>query len=226
MSTTVIKISGSVFDWNVIGGSLPPLLDLFKRLHNEGHKLILVAGGGETARKYIELGRKIGIDEATLDDIGLKAARLNAELLVGGLRDFAFPSVPETLDGVAEAVTGGKIVAVGGFHPGHSTNAVAALIAEKVHANLFVNATDVDGVYTSDPKKDVGAKKLESVSVSELKRMLEHEEMRAGTYELLDLVALKIVERSDIKTVVVKCDPNSVQRAVLGRPVGTTITVN
>jgi uridylate kinase len=222
---TVIKISGSAFYWNSVNKNLPPLLKLFKNLVSSGERLVLVAGGGETARHYITAGRKLGIDESMLDDLGLRAARLNAELLVGGLADLAYPTVPENMDKAAEAFSNGKVVVVGGFHPGHSTNAVAALVAERVHAKLFVNATDVDGVYTSDPNKNPDARMLERVTTSQLRKMFEDGEMHAGTYELLDLLAVNVIERSKIKTVILKCDPLAIAKAIRGEPVGTLVLV-
>jgi uridylate kinase len=223
LKATVIKISGSTFYWDVVDKDLPPLLKLFKNLALAGQRLVLVAGGGETARNYITTGRKLGIDESMLDDLGLKAARLNAELLVGGLGELSYPAVAENMNQVAEAFSTGKITVVGGFHPGHSTNAVAALVAERVHANLFVNATDVDGVYTADPKKNPAAKRLKRVTTSQLRRMFGARGMHAGTYELLDLLAINIIERSKIKTVILKCNPSTIAEAIKGRQVGTLV---
>jgi uridylate kinase len=223
LKTTVIKISGSTFYWDVVDKKLPPLLKLFRNLASSGERMVLVAGGGETARRYIVIGRNLGIDESTLDDLGLRAARLNAELLVGGLKELAYPTVPESMDRAAEAFSAGKVVVVGGFHPGHSTNAVAALIAERIHANLFVNATDVDGVYTADPTKNPDARRLRQVTTSQLRKMFESQTVRAGTYELLDLLAVNIIERSRIRTVILKCNPSSIEKAIKGEPVGTLV---
>jgi uridylate kinase len=198
---------------------------LFEKLASHGEKIVLVAGGGETARHYISTGRKLGIDESMLDDLGLRAARLNAELLVGGMGELAYPTVPESMDKAAEAFSSGKVVVVGGFHPGHSTNAVAALMAERIHANLFVNATDVDGVYTADPSRDPTARLLRRITTSQLRKMFGDGEMHAGTYELLDLLAVNVIERSKIKTIILKCDSSSIAKAMKGEPVGTLVTV-
>jgi len=54
------------------------------------------------------------------------------------------------------------LLSTGGLHPGQSTNGTAALIAEKVHAEQFLNATDVDGVYDRDPNKFKKAKKFKT----------------------------------------------------------------
>ena len=52
--------------------------------------------------------------------------------------------MPKNLEEVAMATDSGKIVVAGGLHPGQSTNATSALIAETVEASRFVNATDVN----------------------------------------------------------------------------------
>lgn len=223
MRRIVIKISGSVFSLEDGARTLPPLIRLLKGTCRKGVQTIVVAGGGITARQYINVARSLGGDEASLDSIGIDAARLNAKLLVAGLGDLAYPTVPKDLDEAAEAVVGGKIVVLGGLHPGHSTNAVAALVAERVNADLFVNASDVDGVYTADPKVYKDAKLLSEVTVAELSRILSGGDMQAGSYELMDLVALRIIARSRIRTLIVKCDVRVLRDAISGRNVGTVL---
>src|SRR5207237_10502301 len=89
---------------------------------------------------------------------------------------------------------------MGGLQPGQSTNAVAALAAEITRADLLVNATDVQGVYTADPKKDPKAKMLRTVSVDKLLGWAMAGDVYAGKYELLDPLALKIMQRARIAT--------------------------
>jgi Uridylate kinase len=52
---------------------------------------------------------------------------------------------------------------MGGTEPGHTTDTVAMLLAERIGANVMINATSVDGVYTADPRKDSSARKLENL---------------------------------------------------------------
>jgi uridylate kinase len=114
---------------------------------------------------------------------------------------------------------------MGGLTPGHSTNAVAAIAAETVGAELLINATDVDGVYSTDPEKDKNAKKLDEVTVAELTAILSRTEMRAGAYELMDPLALRIIARSKLTTVVVDGrEPHNVADALRNEKVGTRIT--
>ena len=186
---------------------------------------VVVAGGGKFARHYISTARSFGSDEASLDIIGIEVSRLNARLLILALGDQAYPAVPEDLEQVSKAITTSRIVVTGGLHPGQSTNATAALIAEKVKASKFVNATDVDGIYDSDPNKNKDAKLFNEITVKKCIDLFGSEDSAAGAYDLMDIVALKVIERSKIPTVVVKSDPVVIEKAISGNNLGTRIIV-
>ena len=121
------------------------------------------------------------------------------------------------------AVESGLIVVAGGLHPGQSTNGTAALIAEKVNASEFLNATDVDGIYDSDPNKNKKAKKFKRIDIKDLRNLLVHEDSMAGGYDLMDIVALKVIERSKIKTRIIKADIKIIEKALKGMRTGTEI---
>ena len=124
------------------------------------------------------------------------------------------------------AAESGKIVITGGLHPGQSTNATSALIAEIVRASKFLNATDVDGIYDSDPNITSNAKLLKKITVQQCMRLLENESSMAGTYDLMDIVALKVIERSKIPTRILKADIANIRHAIEPEnEVGTEITV-
>jgi uridylate kinase len=113
---------------------------------------------------------------------------------------------------------------MGGLTPGHSTNAVAAIAAETVGAELFVNATDVDGVYTSDPEKDKLAKRLEQVSVKQLTEILSMTGVTAGAYDLMDPLALRIIARSSLPTIILDGrKPMNIVKAIRNEKVGTQV---
>ncbi len=184
----------------------------------------IIVGGGKTARKYIEAARKLGAAEGLCDEIGIRAAQLNAQIMIGALDKEAYPTIPETLQEVAGAAATGKIVLAGGLQPGQSTNAVAALVAERIKADILINATDVDGVYTKDPKKDPSAEKLDKVTINEIQEIINEKGFFAGKYELFDPVALKILERSKISTWIINGeDPKSILKIVAGEKLGTRI---
>jgi len=221
MNRVVIKLSGSVFN-KPTKSSIKQYATMLQKISRKVQPIV-VAGGGQPARQYIDLARNLGADESSLDDIGIEVSRLNARMLIFALGNKAYSSVPKNLEEVNMAAESGKIVVTGGLHPGQSTNATSALIAEKVKAKSFINATDVDGIYDSDPRKNKKAKKMKRINVRELLDLLSSERSIAGTYDLMDTVALKVIDRSKIHTRVIKADVNTIKRAVDGSAVGTEI---
>ena len=217
----VIKLSGRVFGMDnvkVLKDYATFLVKISKFCQP-----IVIAGGGNIARHYISHARSFGADESTLDELGIEISRLNAKLLIYALKNKAYSHPPTTLQEVRHAVDDGLIVVAGGLHPGQSTNGTAALIAEKIKAEQFLNATDVDGVYDMDPNKFKKAKKFKQIELKNLKNMLVHEDSVAGGYDLMDIVALKIIERSKIKTRILKADIKIIEKAIKGGDVGTEI---
>ena len=219
----VIKLSGRIF-----GMDNAKILKDYASFLVKISKIcqpIIVAGGGNIARHYITHARSSGADESTLDELGIEISRLNAKLLIYALKNKAYSHPPTTLQEVRHAVDDGLIVVTGGLHPGQSTNGTAALIAEKINAEQFLNATDVEGVYDMDPNKFKNAKKFKRIELKNLKNMLVHEDSIAGGYDLMDIVALKIIERSKIKTRIIKADIKILEKAIRGGDVGTEIVL-
>ena len=217
----VIKFSGKVFAMENV-----KLLKDYARFLikiSNAYQPIIIAGGGKIARHYINHARSSGMDESTLDELGIEISRLNAKLLIYALKGKAYPHPPTTLKESQQAVESGLIVVAGGLHPGQSTNGTAALIAEKINADEFINATDVDGIYDSDPNKNKKAKLFKQIEIKNLKKMLIHEDSVAGGYDLMDIVALKIIERSKIKTRVIRSDIKNLEKAIKGQITGTEI---
>ena len=217
----VIKLSGKVFGVEQTK-NLKDYARFFVKI-SKICQLILIAGGGKIARHYISNARSSGADESTLDELGIEISRLNAKLLIYALKDRAYPHPPTTLSEIKNAVESGLIIVAGGLHPGQSTNGTAALIAEKVNASEFLNATDVDGIYDSDPNKNKKAKKFKRIDLKDLRNLLVHEDSMAGGYDLMDIVALKVIERSKIKTRIIKADIKIIEKALKGLPAGTEI---
>jgi len=217
----VIKLSGKIFAMDNVK-VLKDYAEFLVRI-SKICQPIVIAGGGNIARHYISHARSSGADESTLDELGIEISRLNAKLLIYALKTKAYSHPPTTLQEVRHAVDDGLIVVAGGLHPGQSTNGTAALIAEKIHAEQFLNATDVDGVYDMDPNKFKKAKKFKRIDLKNLKNMLVHEDSVAGGYDLMDIVALKIIERSRIKTRILKAEPKIIEKAIKGADIGTEI---
>lgn len=218
----VIKLSGSIFSQDTDYAKIRKYAEMLSDISNRVQPIV-IAGGGKVARHYINLARNLGSDEANLDIIGIDVSRLNAKLLITALGDQAYSQVPKNLEEVAIAVDSSKIVIAGGLHPGQSTNATSALIAETSKASSFVNATDVDGIYDSDPNTNTKARLYKEITVNECMEILRVESAMAGTYDLMDIIALKVIERSKIPTRVVRSDTSDIRDAVDGKDIGTKI---
>jgi uridylate kinase len=218
----VIKLSGRIFGMDNNEKLLKDYATFLVKI-SKVCQPVIIAGGGKIARHYITHARSSGADESTLDELGIEVSRLNARLLIYALKHKAYPHPPTTLPEVRHAVNSGLIIVTGGLHPGQSTNGTAALIAEKIGASEFLNATDVDGIYDSDPNKNPKAKKFRRIELKNLRRLLVRENSMAGGYDLMDIVALKVIERSKIKTRVLKADIATIEKAIKGQSVGTEI---
>jgi uridylate kinase len=221
----VIKLSGSVFNYKTTSKSLKEYAQLLLNIQTKVQPVV-VSGGGIIARHYVNLARSLGSDESSLDVMGIEISRLNAMLLSAALGNSVYPVIPSNLQEISIACQSGKIVVSGGLHPGQSTNATAALICEKIKADRFLNATDVDGIYDSDPKENPKAKMFKEITIKRCFKLLNTESTQAGSYDLMDIVAMKVIERSKIPTWVIKSDPKIIRNLIMkNSQAGTKITV-
>lgn len=235
----VIKLSGELFSSKLKGAfqdnrviKIKEISELLDSLNRIGHKIIVVAGGSTIAREYIGIGRKFKADEATLDQIGIQASRLNAKILTISCKE-SDPRISNDLDEIVSMANSGRIVITGGLFPGQSTNAVAALIAEKFKADILINTTSVEKIYSTDPKKYINTKKkvaknrklikYDKIHVDKLEEILKQNNAKAGTYELFDLNALQIIRRSQINCRIIKCTPKNISKAIKNDNIGTLI---
>ncbi len=156
--------------------------------------LYIVTGGGKFARIYINAARYFTHSEKKLDRIGILATKMNALLLATAL-DFSY-QIPSTIDKAVKATTS---IVMGGTIPGQSTDAVGATLALRLNADRFIIATDVNGVYTDDPKIYPEAKKYDSIHINELIKLC-NKKWHAGLNVIIDKKACKIIKKGNIKT--------------------------
>jgi uridylate kinase len=191
----------------------------------------IIVGGGKIAREYINISRSIGADEATADEIGIAVTRINASLLISALGDVAYPLVPATYHEALSYGLLGRVVVMGGVVPGQTTDAVSAVLAERVGASLLVNATSVDGIYSADPNNPAyakTAKRYDTITTEKLLEIVQQGSMCAGSNNVMDLVAVKMIDRCKIPLVVLDGrDPANVLSALqTGKFVGTIVSEN
>lgn len=210
-----LSVGGSILAKDLSPESFRAYAEVLKGLAKE-HKLVVVTGGGVAARDYIRTARNLGANETECDYIGIAITRLNAQLLITALEEDAYPEPPLDYKEAWKALSTGKIVVMGGVIPGQTTDAVTAIVAEYLKADLIVIATSVDGVYSADPKKDPNAVKYETMTAKQLVNIVISTEMKAGSQSPVDPLAAKIVERSNIHTIVMHgADPKNVADVIM-----------
>lgn len=212
----VLSLGGSILAKDLDPNRFLKYAEALRKL-SEKHDLLVVTGGGEAARNYIATARAVGADEVTCDFIGIDITRLNARLLISALGPEAYPEIPTSYMEAAKALESGRIVVMGGITPGQTTDAVSAILAEFLRADLLTIATSIDGVYSADPNSDPEAVKYDMISPEELIDIVMSIEMKAGSKSPVDPVAAKIIERCKLDALVMDGRDPSLLEKVLDR---------
>jgi uridylate kinase len=221
----VVRIGGSVVASPVNTELMSKYVDLLRTLKEQGHEVAVVVGGGSLAREFIAIAKKLGLGEQAQDEIAISVSRLFAQLFLEKLGEMSGRKVALTLNDAAKILSEGKIVLMGGLKPGITTDAVAALVAERVKADLLVKGTDQDGVYNKDPRKHTDAVKLDRLSFDDLSNVFSENKHKAGMHQIIDPEAVKVLKRRRMKLVVVNgFKHENIFAAVKGESVGTVIS--
>lgn len=177
--TKVLSVGGSIVVPNQPDTEfLSKFVSMIKDWLNEdaSRKLILVVGGGAPARvyqnAYAEVSKNVGTNSANdaADWIGIMATRLNAQLVKACFGDLCKNDV--VYDPTAPIDFKGRVLLAAGWHPGFSTDNDAVLLAEKHDAKTVVNLSNIEKVYTDDPKKNPDAKPIDEISWKDFRKMV------------------------------------------------------
>jgi uridylate kinase len=200
---TVISLGGSIVAPDGVDGKFlkdfTGLIRSFIEADAE-RRFIFVVGGGSPARAwqnaYREVSGVIRNDEA--DWIGIMATRLNAQLVKAVMAKWCFQAVV-TDPTQAEALKG-KVLVAAGWKPGFSSDYDAVLLAERFGANLVINLSNIEKVYTDDPKKNPNALPLDRVSWKDF-RVMVGDEWVPGKNLPFDPVASRHAEKIGLKVI-------------------------
>ena len=194
---------------------------------NEGLQLGIVVGGGNFWRGASASAR--GMDRATADFVGMLATVMNALALEGALNHHGVRCVVQSaieMKNVAETfirrkaerdLDQGKVVifAAGTGNPFFSTDTTAALRASEMGADVILKATQVDGVYDSDPRKNSDAKRFETVTFHEC---------ISQRLNVMDTTAFSLCMDNHIPIIIFDLGPNgNLSHALRGLPIGTLV---
>ncbi len=220
----IVSIGGSVLAPDLDPDRVDAHADVIDGLVDDGHEVAAVVGGGGVARRYIRTARSLGASEYDLDALGIDVTRLNARLLIAALEHPATPEPAESHGEARASLRRGEVAVMGGTIPGHTTDAVAALLAEMAGADLLVYATSVPGVFSADPEENANAERYDRLSAGKLVDVISSIETAAGSNAPVDLLAAKIIERSGLRAVVLDgSKPARIAAAVAGDADGTEV---
>jgi uridylate kinase len=196
-------------------------------VHQSGVQIALVIGGGNIYRGAD--GEKMGMDRVSSDYMGMLATLINALALQNALeKQGAFTRVQSAIEmsKVAEPFIRRRamrhlekkrivIFAGGTGNPYFTTDTAAALRAIEIGADVILKATNVDGIYNADPKKDPQAKKFKNLTyIDAINRRLR----------VMDTTALTLCMENKLPIVVFGLQQkDSIKRVIWGEPIGTLV---
>ena len=191
---------------------------------DEKRRFIFVVGGGGPARAWQNAYREIcpEIKNEEADWIGVMATRLNAQLVKAVMGDWCSQDV--IVDPSKVGLFVGRVLVAAGWKPGFSSDYDAVLLAECFKADLVINLSNIARVYTDDPKKNPGAKPIDSISWDDFRAMVG-DEWVPGKNVPFDPVASRHAAKLGLKVICTAGKDLANLRLLLdGKPfLGTTI---
>jgi uridylate kinase len=230
-SRALLKLSGEALagekgvglDFRVVEGFAQEI----KAVHGLGAKLCLVVGGGNIVRGAT--ASREGLDRVSADYMGMLATVINALALQDVLEKVGVDTRVMTairMESVAEPyirrrairhLEKGRLVifAAGTGNPFFSTDTAGVLRALEVEAEVILKATNVDGIYTADPRKDPAATFIPE---------LTYQEAIVKNYAVMDANAFGLCKANQLPIVVFNINqPGAISRLLKGERVGTLV---
>ncbi|MCQ2052778.1 MAG: UMP kinase [archaeon] len=184
--------------------------------------LMVICGGGKISRYYSNTGKNLGGSTYQLDELGICVTRINAKLLSIALGDVGFDTIPVKPEDCANMASPGKVAVMGGTEPGHTTDAVAAMVAKFCGATRIVNASNVDAVYSDDPKANPNANRYSKMTIDELKTII-YDEHIACKSSIFDPLGVKIAKDNKIDILMINGrELSELKNAILGNEIKGT----
>jgi uridylate kinase len=230
-SRALLKISGEALAGDKGFGLDYHMVESFaeeiKAVHALGVHLSLVVGGGNIIRGTV--ASRDGLDRVSADYMGMLATVINALALQDVLEKIGVHTRVMTairMESVAEPYIrrrairhlekGRLIIFAGGTgNPFFSTDTAGVLRALEIEAQVILKATNVDGIYTGDPRKDPSATFLPE---------LTFQEAIVKNYAVMDANAFGLCKANQLPIIVFNINqPGAISRVLQGERVGTIV---
>ena len=229
--SVLIKVSGEMLGGDGGNGVDPTVLSRFAdeivAVRDLGVRTAVVIGGGNIFRGM--KGAAVGMDRASADYMGMLATVMNALAMQSALEQLGVQTRVQSavqMDQVCEPVIRrraerhlekGRIVifAAGVGAPYFTTDSGAALRAAEMNCDALLKGTSVDGVYDSDPKKNAGATRFDTVSYGKV---------LADDLKVMDASAVALCRDNNIPIVVFSIrEKGNLARVLSGEGVQTIV---
>lgn len=224
MKPVVMSVGGSIFNpdgfnFNFVNNLKKVLTKLAKT-----RKIIVVCGGGKTARDYIIPLQKAGVPEKRCELIGIGITRMNARFFLNFFGKIASQHVPASMKEVKNLLKKNNLVFTGGlrFVPDSTSDGTATGLANYFKTD-FINMTNVKGLYDKDPRKFKNAKFIPKISFSNFNKITSKMKYRAGQHFVLDQNAAKIIKQHKIKTYVIGPNLKNFEKLLKGKKFTGTV---
>jgi uridylate kinase len=223
MAIFVMSVGGST----VVPGGVPnvkflkDLRALLLRGVKAGHQFVIVTGGGGTCRTYQDALKQLGGSRDDLDWIGIHTTRFNAELLRLIFGKAAAKEITIAPNDLPQRPKD-KIMISGGWKPGASTDTKAVQLAGRVGAKLVINVSNVDYLYTKDPRKFKDAQVIEETTWKAYRKMIGTK-WTPGMNIPFDPVASKLADEGKIDVLLVGPDTKNISKILSGEAFKGTV---
>jgi len=200
-----------------------------KQIVEKGVQVAIVIGGGNIFRGVS--GVSGGMDRVQGDHMGMLATVINGLALQSALENDGVQTRLQSaikMDEVAEPfirrravrhLEKGRVVIFGGGtgNPYFTTDSAAVLRAIEVEADVILKGTRVDGIYTSDPEKDVNATKFDFITFDDV--------LRKGL-KVMDTTAFTLSQENELPIIVFDMNTKgNLLKVVSGENVGTKVNL-
>ncbi len=200
-----------------------------KKAHSLGVQIAVVVGGGNIFRG-MKNSKKLGMDQASGDYVGMLATVMNAIALQSELRKIGVSCRVQsaiTMNKIAEPYIRFKairhleknrvvIFAAGTGNPFFTTDTAAALRAAEIGAEVMLMAKNgVDGIYDDDPKTNPAAKKFDKIS---------YDDIIVKNLKVMDTTSCSLCKQNNIPIVVFDFDSDgAITKILQDEKIGTYV---